>query len=72
MRIVVDTNGLISGVFFGGFPRRILNAVVESRLDGMCYNCIGPMARPHKEKINKILKIYNLTDWPADDLSPIE
>jgi len=29
-------------------------------------------ARPHKEKINKILKIYKLTDWPADDLSPIE
>ena len=25
-----------------------------------------------KEKINKILKIYKLTDWPADDLSPIE
>ena len=32
MRIVVDTNVLISGVFFGGFPRQILNAVVESRL----------------------------------------
>ena len=32
MKIVVDTNVLISGVFFGGFPRQILNAVVESRL----------------------------------------
>lgn len=32
MRIVVDTNVLISGVFFGGFPRRILSAIVESRL----------------------------------------
>ena len=32
MRIVVDTNVIISGVFFGGFPRQILNAVVESRL----------------------------------------
>ena len=32
MRLVVDTNVLISGVFFGGFPRQILNALVESRL----------------------------------------
>lgn len=32
MRIVIDTNVLISGVFFGGFPREILNAVVENRL----------------------------------------
>jgi len=32
MKIVIDTNVLISGVFFGGFPRRILNAVVEKRL----------------------------------------
>lgn len=29
-------------------------------------------ARPHKEKINKILKFYKLTNWPADDLRPIE
>lgn len=32
MRIVVDTNVLISGVFFGGFPRKILNEIVENRL----------------------------------------
>lgn len=32
MKIVVDTNVLISGVFFGGFPRKILNAIVEERL----------------------------------------
>ena len=29
MRIVVDTNVLISGVFFGGYPRQILNEIVE-------------------------------------------
>jgi putative PIN family toxin of toxin-antitoxin system len=28
----VDTNVLISGVFFGGFPRKILSAIVNSRL----------------------------------------
>lgn len=32
MRIVIDTNVLISGVFFGGFPRKILNAVVEQKI----------------------------------------
>ena len=32
MRIVVDTNVLISGVFFGGFPQKILSASVEGRI----------------------------------------
>ena len=42
MRIVVDTNVLISGVFFGGFPRKILNAVVESRLT-VCATTVWPL-----------------------------
>ena len=29
MRIVIDTNVLISGVFFGGFHRKILSTVVS-------------------------------------------
>lgn len=32
MRIVIDTNVLISGVFFGGFPRKILSSVVSGKL----------------------------------------
>ena len=32
MRIVIDTNVLISGVFFGGFPRKILSAVVSQEI----------------------------------------
>lgn len=28
MRIVVDTNVVISGIFFGGAPRQVLNAIV--------------------------------------------
>ncbi len=32
MKIVIDTNVLISGVFFGGFPRKILRASVERRV----------------------------------------
>lgn len=32
MRIVIDTNVLISGVFFGGFPRKILSAVAAKKI----------------------------------------
>ena len=32
MKIVIDTNVLISGVFFGGFPRKVLSAVVGQRI----------------------------------------
>ncbi len=32
MRIVIDTNVLISGVFFGRFPRKILSAVVNQKI----------------------------------------
>lgn len=32
MRIVIDTNVLISGVFFGGMPRKVLSAVVANRI----------------------------------------
>lgn len=29
MKIVVDTNVLVSGVFFGGYPRRVLTSIVR-------------------------------------------
>ena len=32
MRIVIDTNVLVSGVFFGGFPRKILSSVVSQKI----------------------------------------
>ena len=32
MRIVVDTNVLISGVFFGGMPRKVLSAVINKEI----------------------------------------
>ena len=32
MRIVIDTNVLISGVFFCGFPRKILSAIVNQKI----------------------------------------
>ena len=32
MKVVVDTNVVISGVFFGGRPRQILEAVVKNQI----------------------------------------
>ena len=32
IKIVIDTNVLISGMFFGGFPREILLAVVSGKI----------------------------------------
>ena len=32
MKIVIDTNVLISGVFFGGYPRKILEAVIDNHI----------------------------------------
>ena len=32
MKIVVDTNVIISGVFFGGAPMQILSAIVSSKV----------------------------------------
>lgn len=32
MKIVIDTNVLISGVFFGGFPRKILTSIVHQKI----------------------------------------
>jgi len=32
MKIVIDTNVLISGVFFGGFPRKILVSIVNQKV----------------------------------------
>ncbi len=32
MKIVIDTNVLISGVFFGGFPRKIISSIVGRKL----------------------------------------
>ena len=33
MRIVIDTNIVISATFFGGSPLKVINAVIQHRLD---------------------------------------
>ena len=33
MKIVVDTNVMISGIFFGGNPQKVLRAIVSNEID---------------------------------------
>lgn len=33
MRIVIDTNVVISGIFFGGPPRRVIEAVLDHQME---------------------------------------
>ena len=32
MKIVVDTNVMISGIFFGGFPQKVLKSIVSNEI----------------------------------------
>lgn len=36
MKVVVDTNVFISGVFFGGKPQRVLEKIVDGEISGLC------------------------------------
>lgn len=33
MKIVIDTNIVISGIFFKGYPRKVIEAIVENKFD---------------------------------------
>ena len=39
MKIVVDTNVVISGIFFGGNPRKIVEAVAAGSIDELIIEC---------------------------------
>ncbi len=70
MRIVCDTDILISGILFGGKPREILNRCSSGALD----NCISPdilkevenvLLRPkfglHDEQVYEIIQLFRNT-----------
>ena len=38
MRIVIDTNIVVSGIFFGGLPRKILEAVADGKIQAIASN----------------------------------
>ena len=36
MKVAVDTNVFVSGVFFGGKPQKVLEAIVDGDVSGLC------------------------------------
>lgn len=40
MKIVIDTNVVISGVFFGGWPRKVLSAVLNEKVSACASEAI--------------------------------
>ena len=53
MRIVIDTNVLISGVFFGGFPAKVLLFASEGKAEAFASRCILDEYREIAEAFGK-------------------
>ena len=58
MKIVIDTNVLISGVFFGGFPRKILSAVVGKDEEIMQEMISRKQGHINKSILSPLIKNY--------------
>ena len=52
MKIVIDTNVLISGVFFGGYPRKIIEAVID---DGITACATVDIVEEYKEIVFEMI-----------------
>lgn len=53
MKIVIDTNVLVSAIFFGGHPRELLEHLVFHRLDAYASNEIITEYRETVEQLSK-------------------
>ncbi len=53
MNIVIDTNIVISGIFFGGYPRKILEAVNEKKF---CAYAATAIIDEYYEIINEMIE----------------
>lgn len=63
MRVVLDTNVLVSGVFFGGVPGRILKAW----RDGDLTLVVSPSILEEYDRVGAVLA----TQYPGVDLRPL-
>jgi len=70
MRVVCDTNVLVSAIFFGGNARRIIRLVSESRIEGylsleICRESEEVLLRPkfglHAEQVHGIMELVRET-----------
>ena len=75
MRIVIDTNVIASGIFFGGKPKMLLEMVVTRRLDAFVSEeilleyqetveelCSRYPSRPHQLPLAHIMSSMNMID----------
>ena len=62
MRVVVDTNVLVSGVFFGGVPGRIL----EAWRDGTITLVVSPAILDEYHRVGRLLA----AEYPGAELEP--
>ena len=53
MRVVVDTNVVISGSFFGGNPRRVIEAVVDREVDA---SASAPILEEYDDVVTEIIR----------------
>lgn len=56
MRIVIDTNVVASGAFFGGAPRRVLEAVSSGEMDAFV---TSEITDEYRETVEKLLNKYS-------------
>ncbi len=66
MKIVIDTNVLISGIFFGGFPRAVIESVVEKIVEA----CASVEMIAEYEEIVKRMLSKKQGHFSGDILSP--
>ncbi len=62
MRIVIDTNILISGIFFGGNPRNIISKCYSELLTPVCTESIFAEYIEIIERISKKTNKYSVKD----------
>ena len=55
MRIVIDTNVVASGVFFGGAPRRVLESISSGIIDAYATSDI---LEEYHDTIHKLMEKY--------------
>ena len=66
MRVVLDTNIFISGIFFGGIPRKVLNLIQEKQI----IPCFIPTTFSELEHLlwhKKFLKQRNLLSFSINE-----
>jgi len=62
MRVVIDTNVIVSALFFGGMPRKVLEAAVKGRVQMVCS---PEIIVEYREVTERILKRATSSDAKA-------